>query len=267
VPREAAVDIEGVRAALAGTRFRDVRWFEEIDSTNRYLLDEARAGAEGVVAVADHQTAGRGRLGRTWSAPPRASLLMSVLLEPERLGLAPDERHLLTAACGLAAVAACQAVAGVRPQLKWPNDLLVEDRKLAGILAEADGGALVVGIGINVNWPAVLPPDLAATAVALNQAAGRALDRAELLTALLVDLERWLLQVASGTAGRRELADAYRAACATVGRQVKVALADGTTLVGRAEAITDRGHLVVSRADGRAVEVVVGDVLHLRPAG
>ena len=145
--------------APADTRFGPIRRFAEIDSTNRYLLDQARAGAaEGVVAVADYQSAGRGRLGRRWEAPPGSNLLASVLLRP---ALAADELHLCTVAVALAAVAACERGAGVAAELKWPNDLMVGGRKLAGILAEAlprgPGGrratVVVVGLGLNVRWP------------------------------------------------------------------------------------------------------------------
>jgi BirA family biotin operon repressor/biotin-[acetyl-CoA-carboxylase] ligase len=263
------MEAEEARAALAGaTRFGDVRFFDEIDSTNRYLLDQARLGApDWVVAVADHQTAGRGRLGRAWTAPPGSSLLLSVLLRPGHIGLATEELHLLTAATGLAAVAACGAVSGVQPALKWPNDLLVGDRKLAGILAEGEGGALVVGIGLNVNWPADFPAELGQIAVALNQLVQRELDRTALLVSLLGELDRWLVVLAGGPAGRHELAEAYRAASATIGRRVKVSLSDGSTLTGQAEAINERGHLVVVADDGTAVDVVAGDVVHVRGAG
>ena len=133
--------------APARTRFGPVRRFAEIDSTNRYLLDEARAGApEGAVAVADYQSAGRGRLGRRWEAPPGSNLLMSVLLRPT---LTLDELHLCTVAVALAAATACERGAGVIPVLKWPNDLMVGGRKLGGILAEAlpAGTAPVGGVG------------------------------------------------------------------------------------------------------------------------
>jgi BirA family biotin operon repressor/biotin-[acetyl-CoA-carboxylase] ligase len=146
---------------MYGTRF-EVRRFEELDSTNRYLLDQARAGApEGLVAVADHQTAGRGRLGRRWEAPAGAGLLVSVLLRPS---LPIEELHLCTVAVALAARSACTEAAGVEPGLKWPNDLIVGERKVAGILAEAREGAVVVGIGVNVAWP---PPDTEPTEVAV----------------------------------------------------------------------------------------------------
>src|SRR5271168_5153562 len=126
--------------AMPGTRFTDVRRFGTIDSTNRYLLEEARAGAhEGVVAVADHQTAGRGRLGRRWEAAPGANLLVSVLLRP---ALAPQRAQLGASVVALAAAEAVWAVAGVEVGIKWPNDLLAADgRKVAGVLAEADVSA------------------------------------------------------------------------------------------------------------------------------
>jgi BirA family biotin operon repressor/biotin-[acetyl-CoA-carboxylase] ligase len=136
-----------------------VRRFVDIDSTQRYALDEARRGAPArLVAVADHQSAGRGRLGRRWEAPPGSNLLMSVLLRPT---MPVEELHLCTVVVALAALDACASVAGVDAELKWPNDLMVGDRKLAGVLAEAVAGtppgppiaAVVVGIGVNVRWP------------------------------------------------------------------------------------------------------------------
>ena len=146
----------------AGTRFTEIRRFATIDSTNRYLLDVARNGApEGLVARADHQSAGRGRLGRRWEAAPGTNLLASFLLRPP---LVLDEYHLCTAAVALAAVTACIGAAGLEPSIKWPNDLLVGERKLAGILAETVSGgaapehpALVVGLGLNVLWPEPTP--------------------------------------------------------------------------------------------------------------
>src|SRR5262249_27789658 len=158
------------------------RWFDSLDSTNRYVLDEARRGApEGLVAVADFQTAGRGRRGRGWGAPPGASLLASVLLRP---ALGPGRTPPGWMAGGAAMAEAVTRVAGFTPGLKWPNDLVVGDRKLAGILAERDGDAVVVGTGVNVDWHE-FPPEIAATATACNLEAGHAVDRRALLDAFL----------------------------------------------------------------------------------
>jgi BirA family biotin operon repressor/biotin-[acetyl-CoA-carboxylase] ligase len=202
------------------------------------------------VAVADHQTAGRGRLGRTWQAPPGASLLMSVLLRPQ---LDPGRLHLATAAVALAAADACEQVAGFRPELKWPNDLLVADRKLAGVLAESDLPAVVVGIGMNVNWDTDVPSG----GVAANQVSGRAVDRHALLDALLAAL-----------APRADDWDAvgseYRRRCATIGRLVRVELAD-ESFTGTAADVSDEGHLLVDV--GTCIRTVTaGDVVHLRGA-
>jgi BirA family transcriptional regulator, biotin operon repressor / biotin---[acetyl-CoA-carboxylase] ligase len=132
-----------------GSRFTDVQWMAETDSTNRVVAEAAQAGArEGLVVLADFQTAGRGRLNRHWEAPPGSALLMSFLVRP--VDLPVGRRHLVTAATGLAAREACAAVGAPFPDLKWPNDLLVGDSKLAGILAEASGAGIVVGVGVNV---------------------------------------------------------------------------------------------------------------------
>ena len=251
-------------------RFGEVRRVAETGSTNTDLLAFARSGApEGEVLVADHQTAGRGRLGRTWQAPPGSSLLVSVLLRPD-LPLA--RTHLVTVAAGLAAADAVEAVAGVRPGLKWPNDLVVETgdgtRKLAGLLAEAmvEGGvasAVVVGMGMNVRWPEPLPDDLVAMATTVGRLAGRHVRVDDVLTAYLAALDhRYEDLLAEG--GVAVTAEAHRAACTTIGRRVTVDLSD-EVLEGEAEDVDDDGHLVLALDDGTRRTVAVGDVVHLRP--
>lgn len=236
------------------TGFREVRRFTELDSTNRYLLDEARAGAApGLVVVADHQHAGRGRLGRTWSAPPGASLLVSVLLRP---ALAVERRHVVVLAAAVAMAEAVEETSGVVPTLKWPNDLLVGGRKLAGILAEAAGDAVVVGIGVNVDWPEV-PAELAGIATAMNLEGGRPVTRDALLDAFLA---RYALRLEGLDATRR----AYRERLGTLGRRVRVEQATGTT-VGTAVDVDDDGHLLVDAGGDAPVAVAAGDVVHLRP--
>ena len=217
-----------------------MRRFETIDSTNTWVLERAREGAaEGLVAVADHQTAGRGRLGRVWEAPPGANLLMTVLLRP------PVVSYRSLACVALAGRDAASAVA---PGIKWPNDLVVEGAgKLAGILAETDGaGAVAVGIGLNVAWA---PPGAARL--------GAGASRDEVLDALLSSLDGWLDRTAA------EVASAYRSACVTLGRLVRVELVDGEAFEGVAADVDDDGRLLVEvNACLRTVEV--GDVVHLR---
>jgi BirA family biotin operon repressor/biotin-[acetyl-CoA-carboxylase] ligase len=241
----------------------EIRPFAEIDSTNTYVRDQARQGAaEGLVAVAEHQTAGRGRLDRRWESPPGANLLASVLLRP---ACEASDLHLCTGAVALAAADACRAVAGVEPDLKWPNDLLVGGAKLAGVLAEAEFSgvqleAVVVGIGINVAWPG---PE-GAGGTCLDEAGGSAqpVDKAQLLDRMLEGLafRRPLLD---DDAGRRGLADEVRRRCATLGERVRVTRPNDE-LTGVASAIDDAGHLVVETSSGPQL-VSVGDVVHLRP--
>jgi BirA family transcriptional regulator, biotin operon repressor / biotin---[acetyl-CoA-carboxylase] ligase len=256
------------RAALAGTRFADIRWVAETGSTNVDLLELAAGGApDGTVVVADHQLAGRGRLGRRWEAPPRSSLLVSVLLRPD---LPIDRVHLVTMAVGLAAAEAVDEVAGCPALLKWPNDLVVDDgnrtRKLAGILAESlmGGGrlqAVVVGMGLNVAWPGELPVDLSNVAVSLDRLGAEAIDREVLLTAFLRHLDDLSRGLHRGS-GQRSLVDRWRARSATLGRQVRVEQAVAS-VEGRAVDVTPEGHLVLD-VDGQRQVVSAGDVIHLR---
>jgi BirA family biotin operon repressor/biotin-[acetyl-CoA-carboxylase] ligase len=271
----------------AGTRFAEVRWFEALDSTNRYLLNEARGGApEGLVVVADHQSAGRGRLGRRWEAPRAANLLVSVLLRPQ---LPVDARHLASAVVALAAADACEALSGVAVDVKWPNDLLVGGRKLAGVLAEADVGPedrspIVVGIGINVAWPPppsgeepapeIVPDaasplrtevsDLAGTATSLLWECGHPVDRGQLLERLLVGLEPRVAALDS-PGGRNGQAADLQDRCSTIGARVRVDTATAS-FVGTALSVTAEGHLVVDVDHQGPRTVVVGDVIHLRMA-
>jgi BirA family transcriptional regulator, biotin operon repressor / biotin---[acetyl-CoA-carboxylase] ligase len=256
----------GASARLGATRFAAVHWFDTVDSTNRWLLDAARVGApDGLVAVADLQTAGRGRRGRSWQATPGSALLASVLFRPD--GDA-GEVAAAASAMAVAAVAAVRSVAGVAVGAKWPNDLVATappwtDRKVAGVLGEAllrgrDVEAVVVGIGLNVGAAAV-PSGLDDVATSVEQLAGHPVDRIDLLVELLVALDRWW------RAPRRALLAAYRDACATLGRTVRIEQDGAAPLVGEAVDVLDDGRLRVRAGDG-VHDVAVGDVVHLRPA-
>lgn len=230
-----------------------VRRFAEIDSTNRYLLDEARVGAgAGLVVVADHQTAGRGRFDRRWVAPPGSSLLVSVLLRP--VAASVDAQSAVMAAA-LALAGAVEEVAGLAPALKWPNDLVVGERKLAGLLAERQGDALVVGLGCNVSWES-FPGDLALSATACNLEVGRPVDRDALLDEFLARLDDELNRL-------DDVATRYRARLATLGRRVRVSTPRGD-VDGHAVDLTGDGALVVRGADGTEHAISAGDVVHLR---
>jgi BirA family biotin operon repressor/biotin-[acetyl-CoA-carboxylase] ligase len=266
-----------VRTLLDGpSPVASLEWHDAIDSTNRRALDLAAEGApEIAVVAADVQTAGRGRAGRTWTAPAGSSLMLSLLVRPPVPAGALPLLPLLT---GLALAEVVERVLpGAVVGLKWPNDLLLaapgeEPRKAAGILVESTAGAAVIGMGINVDWRGVeRPEELTASATSLAEVAGspgvgigaEQVDRWRLLAALL------------GVLGNRYAAwcelpaaflDGYRTRCVSIGRDIRADLPGGEVLEGRALDVAPTGALVVRTATGATREVGAGDVIHVRPA-
>ena len=242
-------------AALEPDGFH-VTVLEETESTNAVLADRARDGAaEGTVIVAETQTSGRGRQGRSWVSPSRAGLTFSVLLRP------PQISGWLPLLAGLSVAVAVGEQAGVSAGVKWPNDVLIVDAsgaarpgKVAGLLAEVTGGAVVIGVGLNVTTRLAELPDDRATSLAL--AGARTADRETLLKAILRALAR---AYASWRADPAALMPAYRAACVTIGRRVRVELPGGEAYEGLATDVDAAGQLIVG---GRAF--AAGDVIHLR---
>jgi BirA family biotin operon repressor/biotin-[acetyl-CoA-carboxylase] ligase len=214
---------------------------EETGSTNADLSAAAAAGAaDRTVLVTRHQTAGKGRLDRQWIAAPGTNLLVSLLFRD-----VPTHPHELTQRVALAAARACHEVAGVSPTLKWPNDLLLEGRKLGGVLAQAGGPGpqyVVVGLGLNVRWA----PDDAAKL-------GDEYDPGAVLEAMLVAYDQL----------PDDITPAYRAALATIGQSVRVELA-GSAVVGRALDVLADGRLVVLDECGITHRFDTGDIVHLR---
>ncbi|WP_328462352.1 biotin--[acetyl-CoA-carboxylase] ligase [Actinoplanes sp. NBC_00393] len=251
----------------------DVR--DETGSTNADVAEAARAGEpEGLVVVAESQVAGRGRRDRQWVSPPRAGLTLSILLRP---GAADAERGWpaapaagfgwLPLLAGVALREAVTRVAGVEAALKWPNDLLVGDRKCAGILAEVSADAVVVGIGLNVSTRAEeLPETTGVPATSLRVAGTDKLDRDPLLRALLRGLARWYggWRESGGDAEMCGLLGEYQRGCATIGRTVRVLLPGGGELTGEAVTVDRDGQLVIRTEDARDLRVSAGDVLHVR---
>ncbi len=231
-------------------------------STNADLLAAARGGGpEGTVLVAEEQTSGRGRLGRSWVSKPGGSLTFSVLLRP--IVVPQPLRGWLPLLAGVAVTAALRAEAGIEPGLKWPNDVLAGGAKLAGILAEQAGDAVVVGIGLNVAASRSQLPTGAATSLGLLGAL--APDRSALLAAILRELELWYRSwvQCAGDAEASGLRAQYLRDCDTVGRQVRVELPGGTSVTGLATGIDDLGRLVLQAGDGEHF-ISAGDVIHVR---
>jgi BirA family transcriptional regulator, biotin operon repressor / biotin---[acetyl-CoA-carboxylase] ligase len=258
-----------------GSLWSRVEVVAETASTNADVAAAAARGEpEGLVVVAEQQTAGRGRRDRQWVSPARAGLTLSVLLRPGR----PDREHewptlspatfaWLPLLAGVALRDAVERVAEVEAALKWPNDLLVGDRKCAGILAEVSGDAVVVGIGLNVTTRAEeLPETTGVPATSLRVAGAAVTDRDPLLRALLRGFASYYAgwREAGGDAEMSGLLAAYRRGCSTIGQQVRVLLPAGETLTGEATEVDRAGQLVVRTADGAEHRVSAGDVLHVR---
>jgi BirA family biotin operon repressor/biotin-[acetyl-CoA-carboxylase] ligase len=248
------------RLVTGPTLVSHVLWLDRTDSTNAEVSRRAaRGAAEGLLVIADEQTSGRGRLGRTWQAPPGTSLMGSVLLRPSG---ASDEVTLLPLLVGLALVEAAETlVPGAQLSLKWPNDLLADGRKCGGILVEVPtSGAVVAGFGVNVDWRTVTRPAELSAATSLSEEIGGRVDRWQLLSALVQRLDR---RYRTWQAHPRRFLPAYRERCATLGQPVRVEQLDGRELVGTATRVADDGALLVD-AGGPVIAVRAGDVHHLR---
>ncbi len=287
-----------LRAAALGGFWTALDVVASTGSTNADLLARAAADAAvpaGQVLVAEEQTAGRGRLGRTWTSVPGAALTFSVLLRP--VTVPAERRGWLPLIAGVAVASAVRSVTGgagsgggasggaasggggsgrggsggaVDAVLKWPNDVLVGERKLAGILAEQspDGSAVVIGIGLNVATPAdalpVSPAGLPATSLLVE---GASASRAALLLEILRQFESWYTAFqADPDPARTGLLDAYRPLCVTLGQRVRVELPVGRFVSGTATGVDHDGRLLVAGNPGDPpVAISAGDVIHVRP--
>jgi BirA family biotin operon repressor/biotin-[acetyl-CoA-carboxylase] ligase len=226
------------------------RYVEATGSTNADLLSRAAEGAPAwSVVVADHQDAGRGRLGRTWVEPPGSSLLVSVLVRPD---LEPERLPMLTLAAGLAVVEALRDAAGLAAACRWPNDVLVGERKIAGILAEsATLGTgpphVVIGTGLNLTQrPGDFPSDFRLPPTSVDAEGGVA-DPGPLLTALLLGLRTEVERLATDAPA---FLDRYRVHCSTLGREVAARTLDGGSVEGLATGIGEGGELIVRTSSG-----------------
>ena len=272
-PGREPLDAAGLRRAAVRPDglWREIEVVPSTGSTNADLLARALRGEpEGVVLAAEEQTAGRGRMGRSWTSPRYAALTFSLLIRPD---VPPARRGWLPLLAGVAVAAAVTTVTGVPARLKWPNDVLAGEAKLAGILAEAAGDAIVVGIGLNVSTePAELsrlpagpgPGGLPATS--LRAAGATALNREKLLLAILSGFERWYQawRRAGGDPDRSGLRPEYVSRSATIGRTVRAELPGGQALSGPAAGVDSDGRLLVRVSSGAEVPVAAADVVHLR---
>ena len=248
-----------------GSLWGDIEILQQSPSTNAVVVERARGGAgEGLVVVAEHQTAGRGRLDRVWSTPARAALTFSILLTPDEV---PSARWpwlpLLT---GIAVSESLRRSTGVACGIKWPNDVLVGDQKVAGILVERvetpNRSAAVVGVGLNVSTSRDELPVATATSLAMHEPT--TLDRSVILRDVLRTFEalylQWVVDAGDPESG---LLESYLRRCVTLGRRVRVDVPTGEQVVGVAAGVDADGRLMVSTASGMRV-LGAGDVVHVR---
>ena len=237
---------------------RALEYYAQIDSTNTRAVQWAANGApDGAVVVADHQTAGRGRLGRRWQAPPLGALLFSVILRPQ-IDLVQAQRT--TMICSLSAVDAIRSVTGLAAQVKWPNDILIDGKKLGGLLTElgAQGQFLryaVVGVGLNVNLDPADLGETATPATSLSSKLGTEVSRAVLLAGILAGIETRYLAMQAGWSPHTE----WRGVLATLGKKVRVSTPE-QVIEGVAEDVDADGALLLRTPAGVLDRVLVGDV-------
>jgi BirA family biotin operon repressor/biotin-[acetyl-CoA-carboxylase] ligase len=266
-----------LRLALLGTGadgrpsgWTDLRVVASTGSTNADLMAAAEEGAPGgTVLIADHQAAGRGRRGRSWTNPPRASLSVSVLLRP--VGVPTSRWAWLMPLAGVSLVRVVRRLGQIDAVLKWPNDLMLgpDRHKAAGILAEIPtrgGPGVVIGMGVNVSTTRAELPREDSTSLMLEGAA--CTDRDPLVRALLrqlsADYQQWA--AAGGDPRRSGLRDAYVECCDTLGRQVTVTQPNNQALVGEAVEVNADGQLIILTEANESIAVTAGDVIHLRDA-
>ncbi len=258
------LDLDRLRADL-GAAWRRIDVVEETGSTNADLLARAaaRENIDGAVLVAEHQTAGRGRHGRQWSAPPRSQIALSVGVAAA--DLPAQAWGWVPLATGVAVVDALREVTGIVAGLKWPNDVLVGDGKLAGILAEvaAPEQAIVVGLGLNVTMAPEEAPDPAATSLVML--GSPVTDRNVLLAAVLRHLSTRIANWRSAGGVDATLAADYRTHSLTLGTRVRASLPGDRAVEGVADAIDELGRLRIDTGGAKMVTVAAGDITHLRP--
>lgn len=258
-----ALHADDLLARLGETKVigRDIQVFEETTSTNDVMEKLARDGVkEGAVVFAESQTKGRGRLGRKWISPERKGLWFSVLLRPD---LRPQEATQLTVASATALRRAIAAETGLQPEIKWPNDILIDGKKVAGILTELSAEVdrvkhIILGMGVDVNQDASeLPLELRKTATSLKIERGEMISRAELAVAILRALDEDYARICGGKF--TAVADEWEAHCATIGKNVTVLIGD-RKIRGRAESLDDDGALLVRTEHGHLERIIGGDV-------
>ena len=252
--------------AILGGLWKDLRVYDSVESTNDLAMSLASKSliSSGTVLIADRQTRGKGRLNRIWESPGSRNIYMSMVIRPD---LAPRDATMLTLLAAVAGARAVRSSCNIPVTIKWPNDLVVSDAKLGGILSEvrADPDRIniaVIGVGINVHMrPADFPGELRGFATSVRMAAGHAVPRNEIIIQLLKEMEHWYGILV--TRGKAPLISAWRKESSTLGKMVRVAIGDHS-VSGVARDIDENGMLVLETPAGRRMHISTGDVSQLR---
>lgn len=262
--------VEELKILVKGDFGKEIIFRESLDSTNTLAMELAEKGvSHGTVVIADRQLKGKGRLGRTWFSPPKGNIYMSVIVRPE---IEPKDATLLTIMSAISCARAVRNSTGIEVKIKWPNDLMVSERKLGGILTEMKSDQdrivfAVIGIGINVNSSLdAFPSDVRAVAASVieelrEKGYSQEISRTQIIAAILNELERWFKVLIKG--GRIQLINEWKKLSSTLGRKVKV-VSGKDTFSGIAEDIDDEGMLILRLPSGGLKKISAGDVTMLR---
>lgn len=261
------INIEKLKSLIEGEIGRYIIYMEEVDSTNSIASGLCERGAlQGTVVLADSQTSGRGRLGRMWLSPPGVNIYMSVILKPL---MEAKDAVLLTLMSAVAGARALSWETGLKVEIKWPNDLMVHDKKLGGILTEArymhgKMTSAIIGLGLNVNCGLeTLPAEIRERATSVKSETGVVQSRVMLIAAILNSMDYWYNILVR--AGRDLMLDEWRRLTSTLGRPVSVVVGE-ETLKGLAEDIDEEGMLILRLPSGSVEKIRAGDITHLRTA-
>lgn len=258
---------EDIKSAFNGDILgREIIFVSSTASTNDLAMKIGAESddSEGIIVVADSQTAGRGRMGRSWISPSGVNLYFTVILKPS---FSPIEAPLLTLTAAVACVSAIRGLTGVNAEIKWPNDILVDNRKTGGILLDMKTYGdkikfVAIGIGINVNMDTeIFPEDIKPFSTSLSKECGRTIDRVQLFGKILAELEQWYKTVIAG--GRVPMLQQWRLFSSTIGKNVSVRMYD-KVISGIAEDIDDTGALIIRLSSGGYEVVNAGDVTVLK---
>ncbi|MEW6067582.1 MAG: biotin--[acetyl-CoA-carboxylase] ligase [Nitrospirota bacterium] len=252
---------EDIKAKVKGRIGREILFYQTVSSTNTIALDLAEKGkTEGAVVLADSQEKGKGRLGRTWVSPPGVNVYMSIITRPE---IKPKDVTLITLMTAIACTTALRKVTGLNITIKWPNDLIVSDKKLGGILTETKTSPeriniAIIGIGINVNMDIdAIPDDLKDIVTSIKIETGKTYSRAELIAEILNEIDKWY-NILNRTDRERILSE-WKQLTSTLGKEVMVTVGN-ETFFGLAEFVDDEGMLILRLQSGMLKRINTGDL-------